>query len=197
MRRTKVITAIILAAAVLSACGKDSNPTRSDLADKYARQAWALFTQGDYEGAVLKFEEALDQLSEYPPALMGRGWSLCFLGDFAEARFDFVLANELSPTNDADIWAGGAFCYAALQDYDQVVEWAESAIGVNVSWVFTYQTSINVRHVRYVLATAYWYRGSYLQCKGQLDILEPGTVHDADPQALLFDLQRLYTSPFD
>jgi tetratricopeptide (TPR) repeat protein len=197
MRAMRTVAAIVVAAVALSACGKDTSPTRSDLAHKYTLQAWNLFTAGDYEGALLKFEEALDELSEYVPALTGRAWSLCFLGDFAEARYDFVLANELSATHEADIWAGGAFCYAALEDYDKVVEWGESAIGVDVTWVFDYNNSIDVRHVRYVLATAYWYRGSYNQCKTQLDILEPGSVHDVDPQALLADLQRLYISPFD
>jgi tetratricopeptide (TPR) repeat protein len=196
--KTATIAATVALLLVLSGgCGGDNNPTAADLAARYTAQGWDAFEVGDYSGALVKFDEALDQLSEYIPALEGRGWALAFLGEFAEARLEFVLARELSGTNRVATWAGGAFSHAALEQWDQVVEWAESAISLDATWQFSHAPDIRVTHLRYILATAYWYRGSYEQCGGQLDILEPGVVHDLDPQALLADLQRLYISPFD
>lgn len=188
-----ILLAVVLLA--LPACGSKKNPTRSDRAAELVAQGWQRFAAEDYSGALEKFEEALGELSEYPEALTGKGWALAFLGDFPEARLALVAAKERRG-RDPDIWAGGAFVYAALGDYDQVVLWAESALGLNATWEFSRRTSINHRHIRYVLAVAYWYRGSYHQCRQQLDILEPGVVHDPDPQSLLADLQRLFISPF-
>jgi len=194
MRLTSI--AIVMASVLaLSACGSESAPTRTDIANRLVNEGWVLFAAEDYTGALQKFDEALDELSEYPDAVAGRGWALAFLGSFAEARLEFVLARELSGL-DADIWAGGAFVYAALEDHDQVVVWAESALTLNSSWEFTHRPSINSYHLNYVLAVAYWYRGSYHQCRQQVDILEPGVVHTTNPQTLLADLQRLFASPF-
>ncbi len=189
------ITLLTVLAMTVSACGSKSGPTRTDIASQYVNEGWQLFTAEDYAGALQKFEDALDELSEYPSALKGKAWSLAFLERFAEARLEFVLARELSGL-DADIWAGGAFVYAALEDHDQVVIWAESTLVLNSSWVFTHRSSINSYHLNYVLAVAYWYRGSYHQCRSEIDIMEPGVVHSEDPQSLLADLQRLFISPF-
>jgi tetratricopeptide (TPR) repeat protein len=196
-KRTARSILVVLGAGMLLlvGCGGDSNPSRSDRASELVQLGWNQFAQEDYVSALASFDEALDLLSDFPDAHAGRAWCLAFLDDFHEARRAFVGAKERD-NNDADTWAGGAFVFGALNDYDQVVLWAENALALDNAWLFTYRTSITHRHLRYVMATAYWYRGSYEQCRLQLNVLEPGVVHDIDPQSLLADLQRLFISPF-
>ena len=176
-------------------CGGDSNPSRSDRVNELVQLGWRQFAEEDYVSALASFDEALGLLSDFADAHAGRAWTLAFLGDAHEARRSFVMAKERN-NNDPDIWVGGAFVFATLEDYDQVVLWAENALALSNQWVFSHRTSITHLHLRYVLATAYWYRGSYTQCRLQLDVLEPGVVHDEDSQSLLADLQRLFISPF-
>jgi tetratricopeptide (TPR) repeat protein len=197
--RTGTVMLVALMLVWPAGCAGRKSPTRVDQAEKFTRAGWTLFTQEDYEGAMEQFDLALDELSEYQPAHLGRGWTLAFLREFEEARFALVTARELDP-NDIDAWAGGAFVYSQLGDHDRVVEWAESALGLALqaqqNWVFQFRTSITHRHLHWTLAQSYWYRGSYLQCSFELDQLETGISHGTDPQTLLGHLQRLWLSPF-
>jgi tetratricopeptide (TPR) repeat protein len=191
--------AVALSLLLPAGCVGRKSPTRAGEAEKYTRAGWARFTAEDYAGALEQFDLALVELSEYQPAHLGRGWALAFLRDFEEARFALVTAKELD-AGDIDAWAGGAFVYSQLGNHDQAVEWAETALGLayqaGQNWVFQFRTSITHRHLRWTLAQSYWYRGSYLLCSRQLDVLETGLSHGTDPQTLLGHLQRLWLSPF-
>ena len=197
LNRIFVVAAVALA-LVLTGCGK-KNPTRSSEAANLSHEGWELFAQEDYNGALAKFDEALELLTEHPDANHGRAWTLAFLGQFNEARFTIVLAKDLDQDNP-DVWAGGAFIYSVLDNPDEVVFWAESALMWNAeisggtSWIFTKRSTITHLHLRWVLAEAYLNRGSYSQCAGQLDIIESGVEHSVDPQSLLADLQRLFAT---
>ncbi len=194
---------VILVGGTLTGCGK-KGPTRLDEVDRLINEGWELFAGEQYTQALARFDDALAELSQYPDALHGRGWSLAYLGQFNDARTALVTAKELS-FDDPDIWAGGAFVFSALGNQDQVVFWAETAFGAQeeisgtTQWVFSRNKSITHIHLRLVLAKAYLVRGSYVQCSDQLDIIEPGISHGGSAQILLDDLSRLtaqYGSPF-
>jgi tetratricopeptide (TPR) repeat protein len=195
------VGALVLLALVFAAGCSRKSPTRATEAEKYTRAGWDLFADEDYEGALEQFDLALEELSEYQPAHLGRGWTLAFLRRFAEARFALVIARELDG-NDIDAWAGGAFVYSQLNDHDRVVEWAETALALALladpehPWVFPHRKTITHVHLRWTLAQSYWYRGSWYQCSLQLDVIEPAISHGTDPQVLLAHLQRLWLSPF-
>ena len=199
LKRIIVVAAVALV-LVLTGCGKKQDPTRPSEAASLSQQGWELFALADYDGALAKFDEALELLSEHPDANHGRAWTLAFLGQFNEARFTIVLARDLDRSNP-DVWAGGAFIFSVLDNQDEVVYWAEAALawnadefGEGVSWFFSKRSTINHLHLRWVLAEAFLNRGSYSQCAGQLDIIESGVEHSVDPQSLLADLQRLYST---
>ncbi|MFC1500648.1 tetratricopeptide repeat protein [Candidatus Zixiibacteriota bacterium] len=198
-----IVLLAIFAGGSLSSCGK-KGPTRVDEVDRLINEGWQLFASEQYTEALAKFDDALLELSQHPDALHGRGWSLAYLEQFNDARIAFVNAKELSFDNP-DIWAGGAFVYSALGDQDQVVYWAEIALGTQAEitgagqWVFSKNDAITHIHLRLVLAKAYWVRGSYVQCGEQLDIIESGVSHGGSAQLLLDDLSRLTAlngSPF-
>ncbi len=201
MNLNRVIVAVAVASVlVLTGCSKKQNPTRPSEAASLSQQGWELFAQEDYYGALAKFDKALDLISEHPDANHGRAWTLAFLGRFNEARYTIVLARDLDRGNP-DVWAGGAFIYSVLNNRDEVVSWAETALTLNKkisgegsSWSFSKRSTITHLHLRWVLAEAYLNRGSYSQCAVQLDIIESGVEHSVDPQSLLADLQRLYSS---
>lgn len=199
-----LLLAILMGLTLATGCGKKSTTPTQTKVDRLVEEGWVLFSEEDYTGALDKFEEALDELREHPGALLGKGWTLAFLADFHEAKLAFTNSKEMD-SSDPDTWAGGAFVYSALNDQDQVVFWAETAFGVQVvkdgttNWIFSRRSSITHQHLRWVLAKAYWVRGSLVQCRDQLDIIEPGTTHGETTQELLDDLQRLnaiYGSPF-
>lgn len=200
MNLNRVIVVVAVAfVLVLPGCGK-KKPTRPGEAASLSSQGWELFAQQDYNGALAKFDEALDLLSEHADASHGRAWTLAFLGQFDEARFTIVLARDLDPDNP-DVWAGGAFIFSVLDNQDEVIYWAESALmwnaklpGAGTSWFFSRRSTITHLHLRWVLAEAFLNRGSYSQCAGQLDIIERGVVHSVNPQSLLADLQRLFST---
>ena len=194
---------LIVAGSLLGGCGT-KGPSSISAVEKLVKEGWTLFSNEAYTDALVKFDEALETLSQTPDALHGRGWCLAYLGQFNEARNALVSAKELS-LDDPDIWAGGAFVYSALNDQDQVVFWAETAFGVqqslsqSVQWTFSRKSAITHIHLRLVLAKAYWARGSYTQCIDQLDVIEPGVTHGGSAQVLFDDLARLtalHGSPF-
>ncbi|MFC1529460.1 tetratricopeptide repeat protein [Gemmatimonadota bacterium] len=194
---------LILTGSLLGGCG-NKGPTSVSEVEKLVKQGWVLFSSEEYTDALVKFDEALEILSQTPDAHHGRGWSLAYLGRFNEARNALVAAKELS-LDDPDIWAGGAFIYSALGDQVQVVFWAETAFGVQeqvsqtTQWTFIRNTAITHIHLRLVLAKAYWTNGAYTQCINQLDTIEPGISHGGSAQVLFDDLARLtaqYGSPF-
>ncbi len=194
---------VIIAGGMLTSCG-NKGPTRLDEVDRLINEGWAFFANEQYTEALASFDDALLELSQHPDALHGRGWSLAYLGQFNDARTALVTAKELS-FDDPDIWAGGAFVFSALGNQDEVVYWAEIALGTQADisgttqWVFSRNSAITHIHLRLVLAKAYWVRGSFVQCGDQLDIIEPGISHGGSAQLLLDDLSRLTAlngSPF-
>ncbi len=199
--RTPVMVPMLLLGTflLLGGCAGRQSPTRADQARELTEEGWVLFARDDFDGALIKFDEALAELSEYADAHLGRGWALAFRREFHEARFALVTARELDDS-EIDTWAGGAFVFSQLGDHDQVVGWAETALGIafqqGANWSFTRYSGIDHRHLRWTLAQAYWYRGSWVQCSSQLDVLESGVDHGLDPQTLLGHLQRLWLSPF-
>ncbi|MFC1628466.1 tetratricopeptide repeat protein [Gemmatimonadota bacterium] len=198
-----LISLVIMAGGMLASCG-NKGPTRIDEVDRLINEGWNYFASQQYTEALASFDDALLELSQHPDALHGRGWSLAYLGQFADARTALVTAKELS-FDDPDIWAGGAFVFSALGNQDQVVYWAEIALGTQTAisestpWVFSRNVAITHIHLRLVLAKAYWVRGSFIQCGEQLDIIEPGISHGGSSHLLLDDLSRLTAlngSPF-
>lgn len=186
----------ILLAVLLTVpgCSKKSNPTGPQIVANLTSEGWVFFEEGDYTSALAKFDEALGILSEYWEAHLGRGWTLAFMGEFEESRFALVTASELR-NSVVDTWAGGALVYSVLGDAYRTIQWAEQALLLSQlggrAWVFGHRPAITHVHVRLVLAFAYWEVGAYVQCKEELDIIEPGTVHTKGPADLLADLQRL------
>jgi tetratricopeptide (TPR) repeat protein len=200
MRTTVTVPMLLLGTfLLLGGCAGRQSPTRADRARELTEEGWTLFARDDFDGALIKFDEALAELSEYPDAHLGRGWALAFQREFYEARFALVTARELDDS-EVDTWAGGAFVFSQMGDHDQVVAWAETALGIALqqgsNWSFSRYSGIDHRHLRWTLAQAYWYRGSWAQCSTQLDVLEAGIDHGLDPQTLLGHLQRLWLSPF-
>ncbi len=154
MNLNRVIVVVAVASVlVLTGCGK-KKPTRPGEAASLSSQGWDLFAQEDYNGALEKFDEALELLSEHVDANHGRAWTLAFLGQFDEARFTIVLARDLDQDNP-DVWAAGAFIYSVLNNQDEVIHWAESALawnaeilGAGTSWFFTMRSTITHLHLR-------------------------------------------------
>ncbi|GEM_PF-1360281 len=199
----RILTALLLLAlTALGGCSKET--TTVERVDQLVNDGWKLFGSEQYTEALDKFDEALVELLDYPPALHGRGWCLAYLGEFGEARLAFGTAKEFD-SSDPDIWAGGTFVFAALNDDDETVFWGETALYVqnrkngNYEWEFSKRPEITHLHLRLVMARAYWARGSWTQCVDQLDVIEPDVEHGITAQALLDDLSRLfaiYAAPF-
>jgi tetratricopeptide (TPR) repeat protein len=90
---TAAATAIARSAIDAGRDRKDAEPRAWQL----VQTAMIFWHQGDYEGADLGFKTALDAVSEYPPALVGRGRVSLAKKDYKRAAELFTRAYTQSP----------------------------------------------------------------------------------------------------
>jgi tetratricopeptide (TPR) repeat protein len=115
-------TFILLAGSTLTGCGDslEDNP------EWHVEQGIA-FEQGDYEAAMLEYDEAIRLDPEYARAYYDRGTIYSTLGQYEQAILEYDEAIRLDPK---DVWAfgnrGSAYLdlgqyQRALQDYDEAI----------------------------------------------------------------------------
>jgi tetratricopeptide (TPR) repeat protein len=193
---------IIAMAAILLAAGCGGGTgigTRSDRDQQISSEAWLAYRAGSYAQADSTFQEALSVNPTLSDALNGRGWANFSLagregdtnrrtGYLNTARTNFSGAAASDPKN-TDAWAGLAGVELASDNYQKAVDAAQQVLNLDPNF-FSPHDNFNIREVRIILATAYFFLGKY-------SVAEGADPHNATAQITILDRTFRYTTPVE
>jgi len=142
---------------------------------------WTQYNDGDFEGAIEFFSKTLQQADVVEgvegvktlvkaEAQNGIGWSYLRLQDLDAAAQAFTVASRLD-RNNADVWVGWAGVALALREYADVLGYCNTALELEPDYSSAARIDpdgrilshddIDERHVRLMLAEAYFQLGRY------------------------------------
>ncbi len=143
---------------------------------------WSLYNAADFQGAIDLFTKTLQEADALEgieigvrnqvkaEAQDGIGWTFIQLQDLSAAAQAFGIATQLDRTN-ADAWVGGAGVALALGQYADVLSYTNialetdayynSATRIDAAGRILGHDSVDERHVRLMLAEAYFHLGRY------------------------------------
>ena len=198
MIERRSIIALIAAILVAAGCGGGTGVgTASDRDQQISSEAWLAYRTGDYAKADSTFQEALSVNPSLSDALNGRGWANFSLagreadtnrrtGELNTAHENFSRAVTAEPKN-ADAWAGLAGVELASDNYQKAVDAAQQVIRLDPNF-FSSHDNFNIREVRVILATAYFFLGKFSPA-------ETPDPNNAAAQVTLLDRTFQYTTP--
>jgi len=142
---------------------------------------WDSYEQNDFQGAIDVFTETLEQadlLEDQPgvqnqvksEAFNGIGWSFFQMQDLDGAWDSFRQATNLDREN-TDAWVGWAGVALVQRRYGDVIQFSIQALETDVEYSSAFRSDVgerqlghdrfDVRHVRLMLAEAYFQLGRY------------------------------------
>ena len=194
----------IIAATVVmflaAGCGGGTGiGTSTDRPAQISAEAWLAYRAGNYALADSTFQEALSVNPSLSDALNGRGWANFSLasregdvnrraGHLSAARENFSRAVTAESKN-ADAWAGLAGVELASDNYQKAVDAAQQVLNLNPGY-FSPHDNFNIREVRMILATAYFFLGKFSKA-------EAADPHNAAFQVTTLDRTFQYTTPVE
>ena len=156
-------------------------------------QGWQLYEQGQYDGAIVKFEGVLQLESNRSSAHNGLGWSYFRKQDLKKARETFEKAIRFAPSS-ADAFVGLAGVALSEGDagknrekYSEVIVNANQALLLEAAYTSNHDR-LTWHHVRLILAQAYFYLGKYTKEQSP----DP---NNAEAQIRKIDVSFAYTTP--
>ena len=199
-----VLVCLALSALMLS-CGGDTPWSSWQRASEVNEDGWALYAEGDYAGAAIEFEAALEIEPAFTEALLGLAWCKSHDGEFEAALddYDTVLA---SGEFETDAYAGRAAAALAATEASLAVASADSALSRSPSYEFGRHEEYNWRDLRLILAQAHFALGQYAYAQAEVDLLDPdngldpgdsetwvvdGLVHPTYEAALAMEIELL------
>ncbi|MSS72258.1 MAG: tetratricopeptide repeat protein [Candidatus Latescibacteria bacterium] len=200
MIERRCLIAAMVAILLVAGCGGGTGVgTRSDRDQQIASEAWLAYRAGNYAQADSTFKEALSVNPTLSDALNGRGWANFSLsgreGDanrraeyLNAARENFSRAAAAEPKN-ADAWAGLAGVELASDNYQKAVSAAEQVLTLDPNY-FSSHDNFNIREIRMILATAYFFLGKFSTAEG-------ADPHNATAQVVTLDRTFRYTTPVE
>ncbi len=168
-------------------CGDDDEAAIVPDAEGFINQGWQEYAAGNYEDAIAKHQNALEEDANSSEAYNGIGWSRARLGLIRDAIEDFKKAVVKEPANvDAHVGLAGA--YLAEGDYERAIASAETALLLNPEYT-SHHDDINAAHVHILLAECYYNVGDYTAARAQIDLLgNAGKGLDPSSPTYLADL---------
>lgn len=172
---------------VLAGCGggnglgpKDLKKQEDKVRDRLPLD-WEKYNQRDYQGAIASFSRTLElaELLEEQPGVQnqikaeaydGLGWSFFRRQELSSAEDAFRRATALDRLN-TDAWVGWAGVALAQRQYGDVAQFCSQALENDLQYNSAFRTDaesrnlghdrFDVRHVRIMLAEAYFQLGRY------------------------------------
>ena len=189
-----MLTLLAAAVLVLSSCSTplapeyDPRPAyESDL-----NNGWDKFSEASYGLAAIEFRNALelDSRRQWPEAYLGLAWSLAMQDSVDRAIVHFTTALIKAPTNaadSADIYAGLGLSYREVSppNFPLVKANVQSALAIDLFYVFQHRSSINSDDLYAVLAEAFFNIGEY---DSAAVIVDPASTLDPVSANYLTDL---------
>ena len=182
---------IVTAFAFSIGCGPtdtETPPDENTMPPLFVLQGWERFQSGDFNDAASLFIQALAVDPQDHRAHNGLGWSLLKLGNLqnAVASFDAAIDNGFT---GADPHVGKVVIFRDRRpiDYLATIDEANVALAIDSEYAFAYDTDLDWRDVRLILAQAYFAIGSYVEANAQVSVLG-GTPQDPSAPTFVADL---------
>ncbi|PIP76338.1 MAG: hypothetical protein COW85_14750 [Ignavibacteria bacterium CG22_combo_CG10-13_8_21_14_all_37_15] len=151
---------IIWSVFVYMGCQGTNNPDTVDPYTQKITDAWGAFSQSNYLSARTLFIEARVSDSTKTDAYLGLAWSYLKLDSLTLSVDQFSTALRMGLSN-ADLHAGYAFVLNASKQYSLSNSHAETALNLNPTWVFAYQTLLNKNDLQLLEAQNYFQLGDF------------------------------------
>lgn len=187
MFRKRTQTLGLMAAACLASilwfgCGEDGN---DGLPIDEVAAGWSAFQNEDYDLGITNFQAAAREAPGWAEPYNGLGWSYTPLDSLSTAAENFDHALERN-ADFTDALAGKAIVKLALGDYQAAGRAASKALELGEDkYAFRYDTSVNARALRIVLAECAFHQGDYATAEEQVELVDFTIVIDpADPDYL-------------
>jgi tetratricopeptide (TPR) repeat protein len=169
---------------------------------------WVAYNDGNYEGTIEVFEKTLAEADALEgievgvrnqvksEAQNGIGWAFFRLQDLNDAGQAFAIATQLDRTN-ADAWVGWAGVSLAQRQYGDVLQYTNQALEIDPDYSsgsrlrdgrLLAHDQVDERHVRLMLAEAYFQLGRY----SAIDRADP---NNAAAQVRLIDNDFRFRDP--
>jgi tetratricopeptide (TPR) repeat protein len=179
--------------AITSGCGGDGGGGDGGVcntAECLTAEGWTLFEQGNIDGAIAKFTDAIEADPGYADAYNGLGWSYANKDALSEALENFGRCITSGMTT-ADPYAG---CAPVYRDAEFVVDYFDSAIVVDSTalakdpdYEFSHDKTFNSDDLHLILAQSYYGDKRYLEAKDEVEFLG-GPVLDPEDEYFVRDL---------
>jgi tetratricopeptide (TPR) repeat protein len=177
----------------LAACRPHSLPGPGSF-DNLISESWSAFTQGDYYGAIEKFNEAKLKNPDASEPYAGAGWAYMALNQLSKA-YDEFSAGAVKKDSLPDLFAGWGFVLNAQKDYAASNVRIAVALTLDSNWTFFYGLSLSASDLHVTKAENYFLLGDYANSLIEVKILAPN--FDADiytnggQAALAAEIERL------
>ena len=183
------LVSCVLFVVSLAGCGDDE-----DVGARHAvsliSQGWKEYVAGNYEDAIAKYQEALEEDSASASAYNGIAWARARLGQVRDSIDSFKKAVARDPSS-ADANAGLAGAYLADGDYERAIASAQLVLLREPEYA-SHHDDIKAADIRILLAECYYNIGDYAAAKAQIDLLgDAGRALDAASPTYLADLLSL------
>jgi tetratricopeptide (TPR) repeat protein len=178
MLQMSLLACSLLCFAMLTGCGGGDGGEPGDTAASLTAQGWELYEDGDYEGAIGKFDAATDLDANYSDAYNGLGWSYAKLDSLSKALTNFNLC--VSKGDDRpDPSAGKA---PVLRDLDppqfqNAIDAAIAALTKDSDFEFEHYEDFDWHDLRLIKAQCYYALNMYPQAVAEIVALG-GSVDD-------------------
>lgn len=189
MRGVFAFISIFILISGLVGCGEDEEVSEPQ-ADRLISEGWKEYVAGNYDDAILKFQQALEDEPDNAEAYNGIGWTKAKQGRINDSIESFKVAVTREPAN-ADAHAGLAGAYLADGDYERAVASAKLVLSIDTEYSSVHD-NINSAGIHVLLAECYYNMGNYSEARSEIDLLgDYGKSLDPDNPSYLADLLKI------
>jgi len=174
----------------ISSCSMltDTSPSTEAL----TQDGWEFFANGYYRSALQSFEDALSQDADYPPAILGKGWTHFMRNENSQAFIEFNTLEDQIDTIPAVYVGRGALHLLDFTSYQLAIQDFNTALALDSTFQFEYKTDIDYRDVRCMKAMAYYRLGNLENAQAEVTTLfrgtgNPTTLNPENPDTWVVD----------
>jgi tetratricopeptide (TPR) repeat protein len=140
-------------------------------------EGWDLYGRREYQGAVTKFDEALQQGCSTTDAYNGKGWAYAKMDSLSKAREQFTLSIQKG-LSVVEAMVGRAAVNLELKVYREALQDAENALTLAPQYQFVRDRSVDYRDLYLIIAQAAYRLGNYRKAQEAVDLLDPSNGLD-------------------
>jgi len=143
---------ITIAFLLLGGCAAEKKieripPLPQEAAETYFKRGTDSSQKGDYRGAILYYNQAIDINPGFVVAYLNRGYSYSRMGEFEKALADYSKAIELNPRY-AIAYNNRGFVYRKMGEYDRAILDYTKAIEIDPRYASAYYNRGHIYHYK-------------------------------------------------